>query len=262
VLTVAIIGYNAALKLTAAWEAIVEALNPFAYIAIAAVVATLLIVRYWKPISQFFEGIWKHIRGVVMGAFHAITLAVKVYVALFKFEWNVLKAVATSVWNAIHATVTGVFHSLMSAWNTVKNAFITGWNAVKTAGMAIWDAIVGAAKGALNGLISLWDSTIGRIAHGQHIGVGPLHVTLPNLYVPMMAEGGIVSAPTLAMIGEAGPEAVVPLNKLGSMGGGHTIAGSLTLTPDGRAFIRGVVVDENTQEAKHAASLQRQRRTR
>jgi len=36
--------------------------------------------------------------------------------------------------------------------------------------------------------------------------------------VPKMAEGGIVNSPTLAMIGEAGAEAVVPLDKMGSMG--------------------------------------------
>jgi hypothetical protein len=37
--------------------------------------------------------------------------------------------------------------------------------------------------------------------------------------VPMMADGGVVTSPTLAVIGEAGPEAVVPLSKLGRMGG-------------------------------------------
>ena len=36
--------------------------------------------------------------------------------------------------------------------------------------------------------------------------------------VPKMADGGIVNSPTLAMIGEAGAEAVVPLDKMGSMG--------------------------------------------
>jgi hypothetical protein len=34
-----------------------------------------------------------------------------------------------------------------------------------------------------------------------------------------MAAGGIVTSPTLALIGEAGPEAVVPLSKMGAMGG-------------------------------------------
>jgi len=43
----------------------------------------------------------------------------------------------------------------------------------------------------------------------------------PRINVPMLAEGGIVTGPTLAMIGEKGPEAVVPLGKDG-VGMGHT----------------------------------------
>jgi len=41
--------------------------------------------------------------------------------------------------------------------------------------------------------------------------------------IPGLADGGIVRGPTLAMIGEAGPEAVVPLDRMGGMGGGVTI---------------------------------------
>jgi hypothetical protein len=36
--------------------------------------------------------------------------------------------------------------------------------------------------------------------------------------IPALAEGGIVKRPTLALVGEAGPEAVIPLNR--AMGGG------------------------------------------
>ena len=39
----------------------------------------------------------------------------------------------------------------------------------------------------------------------------------------MLAEGGIVNGPTLAMIGEAGPEAVIPLNRAGVLGNNITI---------------------------------------
>jgi SLT domain-containing protein len=39
----------------------------------------------------------------------------------------------------------------------------------------------------------------------------------------MLAQGGIVTSPTLAMIGEAGPEAVIPLNRAGGMGMGANI---------------------------------------
>jgi hypothetical protein len=53
--------------------------------------------------------------------------------------------------------------------------------------------------------------------------------------IPKMATGGIVNSPTIAMIGEAGPEAVVPLNRMGSMGGSTVnvvINGSVTTEGD------------------------------
>jgi hypothetical protein len=39
--------------------------------------------------------------------------------------------------------------------------------------------------------------------------------------IPALASGGIVRRPTLALVGESGPEAVVPLSQLGSVGGGQ-----------------------------------------
>jgi SLT domain-containing protein len=38
-----------------------------------------------------------------------------------------------------------------------------------------------------------------------------------------MASGGIVNSPTLAMIGEAGPEAVIPLSRMSQMGGTNNV---------------------------------------
>lgn len=49
-----------------------------------------------------------------------------------------------------------------------------------------------------------------------------------------LAAGGIVTRPTFAMVGEAGPEAVIPLNRAGDIGGGDTIINLTvnTLTAD------------------------------
>jgi hypothetical protein len=50
-----------------------------------------------------------------------------------------------------------------------------------------------------------------------------------------LAAGGIVTSPTLSLIGEAGPEAVIPLGQMGSMGGttiNLTINGSVTSEGD------------------------------
>ena len=59
---------------------------------------------------------------------------------------------------------------------------------------------------------------LGRMRHGDIPDRSPAR----TMDIPKLAEGGIVNSPTLAMIGEAGPEAVVPLDRLNN-GGGITI---------------------------------------
>ena len=44
-----------------------------------------------------------------------------------------------------------------------------------------------------------------------------------NSLIPEFAQGGIVTGPTTALIGEAGPEAVIPLDRLNQYGGGQNI---------------------------------------
>lgn len=60
--------------------------------------------------------------------------------------------------------------------------------------------------------------TLGRLQHGDL----PDRDSARTKDIPRLAKGGIVSSPTLALIGEAGPEAVVPLDRLQN-GGGITI---------------------------------------
>jgi hypothetical protein len=62
-----------------------------------------------------------------------------------------------------------------------------------------------------------------RYLQGGNFGMG----------VPMMAEGGIVTSPTLAMVGEGrGPEAIIPLDKMSSMGFGGN-GGGITINVQG-----------------------------
>jgi len=84
----------------------------------------------------------------------------------------------------------------------------------------MWRGLTSGFKAAINTIIGWWNGlhfTVPRIDIGPiHVGGGT--IDFPN--VPYLAKGGIVSHATLAMIGEAGPEAVVPLNRLGSSGDG------------------------------------------
>jgi hypothetical protein len=71
-----------------------------------------------------------------------------------------------------------------------------------------------------NGIADLWNNTIGKLSFKVPSwvpGIGGKGFEVPN--IPKLADGGIVTGPTLALIGEAGPEAVVPLDRAGGMGG-------------------------------------------
>jgi hypothetical protein len=72
----------------------------------------------------------------------------------------------------------------------------------------------------INDLIVKVITGLGRLSGINSIigGVGGLIGKIPGL-----ADGGIVTGPTLAMIGEAGPEAVVPLDRMRGFGGGVTV---------------------------------------
>jgi hypothetical protein len=83
--------------------------------------------------------------------------------------------------------------------------------------------VMGVYKAIFNGIATLWNNTIGKLSFSVPKwvpGLGGKGFDVPN--IPMLANGGIVTSPTLAMIGERGPEAVIPLtgpNAGGGMGG-------------------------------------------
>jgi hypothetical protein len=89
---------------------------------------------------------------------------------------------------------------------------------------AAFGAIADVVRSALNGVITMMNLVINGLnkIHFElpswipGLGGKSFGINLPN--IPMLAEGGIVTKPTVAMIGEAGAEAVIPLSK-GAMGG-------------------------------------------
>ena len=90
----------------------------------------------------------------------------------------------------------------------------------------IADVITAPFKAAFRTVAWLWNNTVGKLSFtvpGWVPGIGGKGFNVPD--IPMLADGGIVTGPTLAMIGEGRePEAVIPLSKMGSMGfgGGST----------------------------------------
>jgi hypothetical protein len=114
------------------------------------------------------------------------------------------------------------FETFRNIVNAVFDGIKFGFNILKT----YFTTILGIYKTIFNTIASLWNNSIGKLSFKFPSfvpGLGGKGFDVPN--IPMLAAGGIVTGPTLAMIGEAGPEAVVPLSRAGEfgMGGGNNV---------------------------------------
>jgi hypothetical protein len=84
-----------------------------------------------------------------------------------------------------------------------------------------FETLLKVAKTIFNAIAGLWNSTFGKMAFKIPSWVpliGGNKFEVPD--IPQLAKGGIVTSPQLALIGEKGPEAVIPLSKMDGMGGG------------------------------------------
>ena len=93
--------------------------------------------------------------------------------------------------NAVWGGIKGAFNLWAAGWEIMVNSFIIGLNAI--------------------------------IRGVNFIKPGDDFPTISHVKLPRLAEGGIVTQPTIAMIGEAGPEAIVPLHGNSGMGSNITI---------------------------------------
>jgi hypothetical protein len=136
-------------------------------------------------------------------------------------------AMALNPFSLIAAGVALLVAALVVAYNKFE-WFRTGVNAIINGVLNAFESVVNGAIMMVNGIIRAYNAipllpnidTIGHV-NLPTIGGTPTQVA-GTMNLPRMAEGGIVNSPTLALIGEAGPEAVVPLDRM-STGGGITI---------------------------------------
>jgi hypothetical protein len=143
-------------------------------LAVAAVVAMAIAFR--KPLGDFLNWLWEW--GKPISNFWA---------GLWKGLGDVVNTAAT--------TIKSVFIGVGTAIKAVLNGVLRG----------VFRAVNGAI-GNINRLISAANNLSARVR-------GPQLPTLPTLSVPQFAKGGYVGQGTLAVVGEAGPEYIVPERK-------------------------------------------------
>jgi hypothetical protein len=137
-------------------------------------------------------------------------------------------AMALNPFSLIAAGVALLVTALVVAYNKF-DWFKTGVNAIINGILGAFESVVNGAIMMVNGIIRAYNAIpiapdINTIAHVNLPSIGGNSATqaASRMNLPRMAEGGIVSSPTLALIGESGPEAVVPLDRMNT-GGGVTV---------------------------------------
>lgn len=139
----------------------------------------------------------------------------------------------TTIWTATSAAVLGAFGAMSAGIATFFTAtIIPMFAAVGEAVMAFLAAIATSLDVSIFGApfsIPVW-AAVGLVAAA--VGV------ISAFAFGAFAEGGIVKGPMMGLVGEAGPEAIIPLSKLGDMGmGGPT---TVIIELDGRTLARSV----------------------
>jgi uncharacterized membrane protein YjjP (DUF1212 family) len=160
--------------------------NPDAFVAIAGAIALVAAAVVATNIAMALNPFSLIAIGIGL-------LVAGLVIAYNKFEWfrDGVKLIVNSI--------TGFFEGMVNAAVTAVNLIIKAYNSIP-----ILPNIPEVPKLSIPQLGGSTSPAPGRSS------------------IPRMAEGGIVSSPTLALIGEAGPEAVVPLDRMNS-GGGVTI---------------------------------------
>jgi phage-related protein len=179
------------------------------------------VIDAWNKVLDWF----KALPGLIKTAFSVLfeimifpyKLAYDLVIALWTRLWGWFKQLPGRLANA----VASIFEILIAPFrNVVSGMFNIGR-----------DIVSGIVEGIKSAAGAIGSAIMGAIPGGGLIGgaVGKIKGILP------FADGGLVTGPTIGLIGEAGPEVVIPLDRLERMGGGNVtinIAGSVIQETD------------------------------
>ncbi|MEQ4610332.1 hypothetical protein ABMX48_29540 [Streptomyces cavourensis] len=192
-------------------------------VALIAVIA--LIIVKWDAVAAATGKAWDWIVDKLGAAWDWIA-------GKLTAVWTWIVDKLSAAWDWIVQDVKRAVNDLMRiiGWIGAVPGKVAGWlgqvvswvagmgGRISRAAGGMWDSIVSGFKHAVNQLIWMWNGLSFTLGGGSFMGVGIPSVTLHTPDIPYLAEGGITTGPTLAMIGEGREdEVVLPLSRLEQM---------------------------------------------
>ena len=146
-----------------------------------------------KPVRDFFQGLWNGVKEIFANVGN-----------FFRDKFN-------SAVTAIKNVISPIVNFFSGIWDKIKAIF-------NKVGATIGNAITNTVKTAVNGVLSVATKIINGFISAINVAISVINAIpgvhikkLDKLDVPQMAKGGIVDSATLAVVGEQGKEAIVPL---------------------------------------------------
>lgn len=195
---------------------------------VAQVLAVILatVTNVMAAVSTVIQGAWTLIQGIfqtVLGVILAVTTG----------DFTMLQQGVSNILNGLAGIVSGILQGIASV-------FSGQWNAIRAVVTGVCNAVTGAVSGAFNGIKSVIDSTmngakstvsgalsaISGFFAGLHLQFPHINLphfsisgdfslvppSVPSISVSWYRTGAIAMGASVVGIGEAGPEAVVPLS--------------------------------------------------
>lgn len=181
--------------------------NPWMLIIMGIVAAIILIATHWEQVKAVLIKVWNAIKKVALTVWNAIKASI---VGPIQIALTVVKKVASAIKSVFNFTA--LKNAVSKVFNGIKNAIT---HPIQTA-KDIIQGIIDKIKGFFNFKVSLPHIKL------PHFSISPkgwkigdlLKGKIPKLGIEWYAQGGIFNGPSVIGVGEAGSEAVVPLDKL------------------------------------------------
>lgn len=204
-------------KFQQAWDAIVNIFTPIGS----------WFGERWADVTSALANIGAWFTDMFQKAWTGLTNIFSKLGSWFGERWNDVTSALSSVSNWFGEMFTNAYNAVKDAFSSIGDFFSGVWDTVKSifvnAGQMVGEAVGGAFKSAVNAVLGTIENVVNGFI-GMINGVLDVVRNLPGLgwigsvstvSLPRLARGGIVDSPTIAMIGEAGKEAVVPLENTG-----------------------------------------------
>ncbi|MXQ74206.1 hypothetical protein GSF08_09685 [Clostridiaceae bacterium DONG20-135] len=181
------------------------------------VVSTVIdvIINVFTTFFDVVSGVWDALMEIISGVINFLS-------DVFMAAWNTVFSAVGTVIGGMGKTVSDVFESLKKIFNGIID-FITGvfssdwgkaWDGIRSIFSGIFDGAAAILKGPINIVIGMINSAIkalNKISIDIPDWLGGGHIGFDIPRIKPLATGGIIDQPTLAIVGEAGREAVMPL---------------------------------------------------